>query len=112
MLPGAWEPKSSLVDRPVRDRPVLSAGAALLVVVLAAGAAAAQPNSGFAAAWTTDCFARAKKDGARTGRAVRYCECTSSFIPRSGEPNYAAWRRTHRDEAAFCAEKAGLTTGP
>jgi hypothetical protein len=65
-----------------------------------------------AAAWSTECFATTKKDGARTGRANRYCDCTSAFVLRSGGPNYAAWRRTHPDEAAFCAEKAGITTGP
>jgi hypothetical protein len=85
---------------------------AVLVVVLAGGAAAAQPNSDLAAAWSKDCFAWVKKDGARTGRAVRYCECTSSFMPRSADANYRAWRRSHRDEAAFCAQKTGLMAGP
>ena len=87
--------------------------AALLLVALTASIAAAQPRSGAAATWSADCFATAKKEGARTGRAVRYCDCTSAFVLRSPEPNYAAWRRTHPDEAAFCAEKAGLIrTGP
>lgn len=86
--------------------------AALLVVVLSAGLAAAQSKAALAAAWSAQCFATAKREGARTGRAMRYCDCTGAFVLRSGEPNYADWRRTHPDEAAFCAEKAGMTTGP
>ena len=84
--------------------------AALIVVLLIPGAALAQSMPGLAATWNTQCFATAKKEGARTGRAVRYCDCT--FMLRSGEPNYADWRRTNPDQAAFCAEKVGLTTGP
>jgi hypothetical protein len=85
---------------------------ALLLAVLHASVAAGQPRSGLLTAWSTECFAAAKKGGARTGRAVRYCECASSFAPRAGAQNYAAWKETHPDEAAFCAEKVGITTGP
>jgi hypothetical protein len=95
-----------------RRRGASRAVAALPFVVLTAGVAAAQPKSGLAATWSTECFASTKKDGARTGRANRYCDCTSAFALRSGGPDYAAWRRTHPDVAAFCAEKAGITTGP
>jgi hypothetical protein len=104
--------KGSHGNRAPRRRAATRAVAALPFVVLTAGVAAAQPNSGLVGAWSTECFAAAKKDGARTGRANRYCDCTSAFVLRSGGPNYAAWRRTHPDEAAFCAEKAGITTGP
>jgi hypothetical protein len=50
-----------------------------------------------AAAWSTECFATTKKDGARTGRANRYCDVYQRVCPAVG-------RRGHQSGQPLCAD--------